>query len=535
VMCPEPASLEVIERSRAMFGANKPDEQAQKSNSFDVEAYCKHYGLEIVKIKQNGTSTLYCFKECPFDPSHGPNEAAIGVTTEGKLFFQCFHNGCQGHTWHELKEKVSGKDPLKPFIRNGIGKDEGRANKEPGEIEETVSLWDKLPRGRDLQAMDINIEWIVEGLIPKQSVTTLTGAGGTGKSYLLMSLMEAVAKGEPFLGLSTCKMDALFVSFEQSLPVDIDRCRKLNITDTIIWHNATDPRHPPIDSPEYTIYLSIKPCLMVFDSLRSSQSGDENSSKDMTLAMSRYQELRDYGHTVVIIIHTLKANERMFRGSMAISDKADHPLYFYPVRNTKSNEAVEDANFDELPFYLGTTEKTRFNHFKIYIKRANGRFVVADDPKIEKIVAIAELCQGRTGIKKEEVIDLVNKELGFGKGTVRKLLDDKEGKKYWTITSGLHNSQLFSFYPYIRGGRTEEQKTGSYSDTQDNTKQNKTQDIDNTDLFSSSGGKCRTEEHSNINDIESELTKEEFETAVQYYIKQGVGRAEAEKLVKEGL
>jgi hypothetical protein len=360
---------------------------------------------------------------------------------------------------------------------------------------EILSLWDTLPSGTDLQAMDVHVEWLVDGLIPKQSVTTLAGKGGTGKTYLLMSLMDAVTKGEPFLGLPTCQMDAVLVDFENSLPVDVERARALNITKAKFWHNGMDPKPPRIDSPEYTLYMTIPPCLMIFDSLRAAQSGDENSSKDMTLAMNRYKELRDYGHHVIIIQHTQKANERMFRGSMAISDQADHPLYFYPVRSIKSDEAVEDANFDELPFYLGTTEKTRYNHFKVYIKRAgNGRFVVAEDPRFEKIYAIAELCQGQTELKKEKVIELINQELGYGKGITRKLLDDKEGKKYWTVTQGNKNSQLFSFYPLYKGGRTEEQKSASYSDIQSTSKENNNKVINNTELFSYSGGVCRTEE-----------------------------------------
>jgi putative DNA primase/helicase len=65
-----------------------------------------------VKVKNNGSSVLYCLKHCVFDESHSNNESAIGQTAEGKLFYQCFHNSCKGKTWHEARQIISGDDPL---------------------------------------------------------------------------------------------------------------------------------------------------------------------------------------------------------------------------------------------------------------------------------------------------------------------------------------------------------------------------------------------------------------------------------------
>lgn len=376
------------------------------------------------------------------------------------------------------------------------------------------SLWDKLPTGADLQKMDLHVEWVVEGLIPKQSITTLAGKGGTGKTSLVMGLMDAVTKGELFLGLATQQTHTLLVDFENSLSVDVERFRTLNITKVKVWHNANNPPPPRIDSADYKQYLSIPPCLIVFDSLRACQSGDENSSKDMALVMERFKELRDYGHHVVVIQHTQKANERMFRGSMAISDQADNPLYFYPVRNTKSNEAVEDDDFDELPFYLGTTEKTRYTHFKVYVKRAGkGRFVVADDPKTEKMKAIWELCKDKGTMKHEEIVTLVNEELDFGKVTVRKLLKDGAGK-FWTWKKGDKNSKIYSFIspltpsPYIRGEWISEQDSDSSSAHLADLKREREKTLDGSEFTNSSRGEQRTDEQDSEDDFIHEVDEQ---------------------------
>ena len=44
------------------------------------------------------------------------------------------------------------------------------------------------------------IEWLVDGLLPLGSVTLLSAASGTGKTWLAHGIAGAVAHGQPFLG-----------------------------------------------------------------------------------------------------------------------------------------------------------------------------------------------------------------------------------------------------------------------------------------------------------------------------------------------
>jgi len=82
---------------------------------FDLESYLSRYGVKVVQVKPHGGGVLYCLQECLFDPSHNDNEAAIGQTAEGKLYYQCFHNSCKGRTWAEARAKISGQDKLTEF------------------------------------------------------------------------------------------------------------------------------------------------------------------------------------------------------------------------------------------------------------------------------------------------------------------------------------------------------------------------------------------------------------------------------------
>jgi hypothetical protein len=114
---PEFVTLKQLEEiASTVKQETQPQTEDKTDNKLDVEKYLTHYGIEIVKTKRNGTSTLYCLKECVFDPSHAPNEAAIVQADSGALSYQCFHNSCQGRTWKEARQVISGDDKLTQFM-----------------------------------------------------------------------------------------------------------------------------------------------------------------------------------------------------------------------------------------------------------------------------------------------------------------------------------------------------------------------------------------------------------------------------------
>jgi hypothetical protein len=57
----------------------------------------------------NKGRTVYVLAECPFNPSHGP-DSCITQEPDGKLGAQCFHYGCVGRGWRELKEAIGAPD-----------------------------------------------------------------------------------------------------------------------------------------------------------------------------------------------------------------------------------------------------------------------------------------------------------------------------------------------------------------------------------------------------------------------------------------
>lgn len=111
----EAASVEALQNLSEAFPpeSGTVPRKPVSGNILDVRSYLGRYGFSVVKEKRNGSSTLFILEQgCLFDSSHTKGEAAIGQTDQGKLFYQCFHESCKGHTWHEARKIISGSDTL---------------------------------------------------------------------------------------------------------------------------------------------------------------------------------------------------------------------------------------------------------------------------------------------------------------------------------------------------------------------------------------------------------------------------------------
>ena len=113
---------------------------------------------------------------------------------------------------------------------------------------------EELKKGHELKAMDCRVEWVIEKLLPKQSITLLHGKGGVGKTWLSLLLAKTVSEGDYFMGLRTEKTPVYYIDFENSLSVLIERIRKLGADDVNFWHFSFENKPPKIDSHDWDVY-----------------------------------------------------------------------------------------------------------------------------------------------------------------------------------------------------------------------------------------------------------------------------------------
>ena len=296
--------------------------------------------------------------------------------------------------------------------------------------------------GAELQVLDIPISWAVKGLIPQQAITLLSARGGMGKTILSISISDAVTKGIPFLGLETTKMQVVYIDFENSLPTLIERIKRIDASNVLFWHTTNEIKPPRLDSKEYELYRKLpQGALLIFDTLRASQSRDENDSQHMAMIMQRLKELRDLGFTILILHHTAKSNDRVYKGSTAIFDLSDHCLSLHKVKKGSytPEEASESDSEDSEDFCyrLGTRDKTRYEPFHIFLEFdiEKGCFAIAPDPDTETLEEIQSLLVGKESLKTNDIFEIVKREIGIkGKGKLTRLLKKGEGK-YWNSES----------------------------------------------------------------------------------------------------
>jgi hypothetical protein len=73
-----------------------------------VNEFLSRGGIGAVGPEPHNGSLRWKLKACPFNPDHGPTEAAVFLAPDGKLGFKCLHNSCSDRHWSDLRELVDG-------------------------------------------------------------------------------------------------------------------------------------------------------------------------------------------------------------------------------------------------------------------------------------------------------------------------------------------------------------------------------------------------------------------------------------------
>lgn len=311
---------------------------------------------------------------------------------------------------------------------------------------QTLDLNTYLPTFFDIANLNLKVEYIIPGLIPKQSITLLHGRGGGLKTWLALELGARISEGNFFAGLPVEKTPTYFADYENSLPMLVDRTKIIGPSEMRLWHISNDIPPPRLDSSDWILFKSLLPGLIIFDTLRSCQLLDENSSRDMALILGRLKELRETGHTILLLHHTQKADTRTYKGSTAILDLCDHVLGLERVKEVGSETIVDDDEMD-LPLRLGTREKTRFEPFSIFLKFDPSRgFSLANNPDDELLSNLRDLLEGN-GLNQTQFFKLAKSELEMNRKKFLRLLKKGEGR-FWTKLK-LQNHGAMVYCPLV--------------------------------------------------------------------------------------
>jgi archaellum biogenesis ATPase FlaH len=432
---PVPLSIELLQTLSAEVHDEEEPAKATERNynaRLDVRRYLDHYGIEIVREKRHGNSTLYCLRHCIFDPSHSPNESAIVQSDNGALAYQCFHDSCKEKTWTEAKEIISGGDSLKEFSPT---KDR---TTEPTEIKD---IFHSLPTLSDIASLDLKIEYLLDGILPENGITILYGKGGRGKSTLMMQIGYCISEGLPFEGLTTKKTTVVYIDYDNPLNVISEKARRFGDTKNFrYWHITHSDKPSRIDSTGWDVFKSLpKQSLLIFDTLKSCQGMDMDRDHTMALIMGRFRELRDEGFTIVILHHSNRRD--LIKNNTTITDNADHVLALKPLKVSNHNSDKEDdepEQVSDLIFGCGQDDKSRYAKHDICLSFDGQIFERIQNPENEnyeniKKLIIEEIEHDGTLPNQSKIVAEATSRYGFTRPKTLEILNRGEGR-YWKAT-----------------------------------------------------------------------------------------------------
>ncbi|MEZ9073154.1 AAA family ATPase [Vibrio splendidus] len=208
-------------------------------------------------------------------------------------------------------------------------------------------------------------EWLVKGLIPMNSMVSLVGASGSGKSFAVQELAYSIATGQSFLGRKTSQGACIVIAGEGAQGMK-KRFRGIELVhDVSIANIALIPHSVHITVDEHSAKLErtiesvqtdteSKVKAVVLDTVSRSFEGDENSPTDMGRFIQAWDRLR-YKYpqiTVVFVHHTGKDQSKGARGHSSFKAALDSEITVlkggvkssYELRNTKQKDAEEAAN-----------------------------------------------------------------------------------------------------------------------------------------------------------------------------------------------
>lgn len=175
----------------------------------------------------------------------------------------------------------------------------------------------------DFVLSEYKFDWILDGLIPKNSINSLSSRPGVGKSRMTLQLAKCLAMGQDFLGYKNCagKMKVMFLSLEMGGPVlkyfveSLVKTTKMN-TEELNESFLIVPQGEPLalanpDGAQFFEYLleEHKPDFMIIDALSSLSFEDINEKVAKSIMAKLKAALNKYDIAFMLIHHNKKASE----------------------------------------------------------------------------------------------------------------------------------------------------------------------------------------------------------------------------------
>jgi hypothetical protein len=304
---------------------------------------------------------------------------------------------------------------------------------EQAHSQQLIRVWDEIPDVMKMAAP--RTEWVVEGIIPRASVTLLAGEPGSYKSWLALVLLRGVVAGGKFLERDCAASSVLYLDRENPLTMVRERLTMLGVESlgsTRIWGGWLPDSPPAIGDVRLIEMARERRPLIIFDSLIRFHSAEENSATEMAEVMQNLRALANLGATVLVLHHKPKAEGAHYRGSSDIAGGVDTAF---------SISRDRQAGILKLECF-----KSRYiEEFSITMRPdlgGAGDFVVTEAPEAttarDDVEKLAQTIQAKPGLTQSDVLTAST----VPKGRALAMLERFDGQR-WRSEKGAHNAKRF--------------------------------------------------------------------------------------------
>ncbi|MGI9078798.1 MAG: AAA family ATPase [Gemmatimonadaceae bacterium] len=186
----------------------------------------------------------------------------------------------------------------------------------------------------DVEIQDLPpLEWLVRDIVPENACVTGYGPPESAKTFFAMSLALSIATGRDFAGATVMRQGpVVYVAAEGSagIAARVTAWKSLHgVSGLAGVHFLTEPVNLLLTARvgDFLTALSehkIQPVLIVLDTLARCMVGaDENSARDMGLAVDAMDFIRRTTNATVFALHHTRRDSESERGSTALRGAAD--------------------------------------------------------------------------------------------------------------------------------------------------------------------------------------------------------------------
>jgi hypothetical protein len=175
-------------------------------------------------------------------------------------------------------------------------------------------------------------EWIIENILPARGLGVVYAPPESVKTFFVLGLALSIGSDRAFFGHRVKQGSAIYVAAEGSsgLPVRVGAWKHSNeLYGAAGVHFLTEPVQLLEAADVGTFLASVdtlqtQPSLIVFDTLHLCMAGgDENSARDMGMAIHALGEIRRATNATILVVHHTRMDGERERGSTSLRGAAD--------------------------------------------------------------------------------------------------------------------------------------------------------------------------------------------------------------------